>query len=55
VATVLTLVVVPVLYSTVESGKLFLAALPGRVTARLARRHTQPIAVNPAAQDRSAD
>jgi CzcA family heavy metal efflux pump len=55
VATVLTLVVVPVLYSSVESGKLFLAVLPGRVTARLARRHTQPIAVNPAAQDRSAD
>jgi multidrug efflux pump subunit AcrB len=43
VATVLTLVVVPVLYSGVESLKAVFATLPKRIAERLVRRRPEPV------------
>jgi Cu/Ag efflux pump CusA len=45
VATILTLVIVPVLYSSAEGGKGWLAALPGRVVARWNRRQPGIVAM----------
>jgi len=54
VATILTLVVVPVLYMSAERGKIWLAELPQRLRNRLGRSRPR-LSGTPAPSERSGD